>query len=238
MNLIAGKIPATDGEVSVNGETVTTLNMPENIRYIEAAKTQFNMRISELLKLAAGVDSEFDMDFALRMVEKFHLDKRKKYHALSFGMKTMVTTIISLASNDDIVLLDEPVLGFDAVMRAEFYSLLSESFAEHPRIIIVSTHLIDEIAGIAEQIIMIDGGKLIFSEDINAVIEKSYKVSGLDEDVRLATNGLNVVNSEKIGKFSVVYVYDHRINTSAKIEIANLSVQDLFIKIAGGEGNE
>ncbi|WP_169786356.1 P-loop NTPase family protein [Viridibacillus arvi] len=61
-------------------------------------------------------------------------------------MKTMVSTIICLASNKSVVLLDEPVLGFDAIMRTEFYDLLVESFSRNPRIIIISTHIVDEIA--------------------------------------------------------------------------------------------
>lgn len=49
-------------------------------------KPQFNMRIFELIKLAAGVDAAFDMAFAMRMPEKFKLDKSKKYGSFSFGM--------------------------------------------------------------------------------------------------------------------------------------------------------
>lgn len=235
MNLMAGKTASTNGKILINGSVVNTLNMPENVRYIETAKSQFNMKISELLELAHGIDSDFNMEFAMKMVKKFCLDEKKKYNSLSFGMKTMVTTIISLASNADIILLDEPVLGFDAVMRNQFYSLLSESFIEHPRIIIVSTHLIDEISTIAEQIIFIDNGKLIFLEDINQVLEKSYKVSGFEEDVNKAIKGINCIAVEKVGKFSIAYIYDKRIESSDKIDIENVSVQDLFIKMVGGD---
>lgn len=80
------------------------------------------------------------------MMERFELDGKKKFNHLSLGMKTMVSTIICLASNKSVVLLDEPVLGFDAIMRVEFYDMLIESFRKHPRIIIVSTHIIEEIA--------------------------------------------------------------------------------------------
>ena len=238
MKLIAGKISATSGEISVGGCTVSTINMPENVRYIEAARPQFNMSVIGLFSLAAGVDSHFDMNFALRMAEKFNLNKKKKYNALSFGMKTMVTTIISLASNDDIILLDEPVLGFDAVMRSEFYSLLSESFAAHPRIIVISTHLIDEIAQTAEQIIAIDNGKLIFNEDINTVTERSYKITGLADEVKLATRNLNVLDTENIGKYSVAYVYDKRIDCTDSLEISDLHLQELFVKMTGGKQND
>ncbi len=237
MNLIAGKISATSGEVSVDGLTVTTLAMPDKVRYIEAAKSQFNMRIEALLKLAAGVDDCFDMDFALRMVDKFRLNKRKKYNALSFGMKTMVTTIISLASNSGIILLDEPVLGFDAVMRAQFYDLLRESFEAHPRIIVVSTHLLDEIATVAEQIIAIDNGKLMFYEDINTIVEKAYKVTGLAADVEEAVRGRNVISRETVGKFTIACAFDYRPEYCAA-EVSDLSLQELFIQMTGGRTNE
>ncbi len=238
MNLIAGMISASEGEVAVSGATVSTLNMPENVRYIEAAKSQFNMKIKDLIQLAKGIDSEFDYDFAMEMVQKFKLDGKKKYKALSFGMKTMVTTIISLASNAEVILLDEPVLGFDAVMRAEFYELLQLSFANHPRIIVVSTHLLDEIANVAEQIIMIEDGKIVMNEDINAVLEKAYKVTGPTDKVKVAVEGLQVIATEEIGKFHIAYVYDKRIAGNEEIEITNLTLNDLFVKLAGGKDNE
>ena len=68
-------------------------------------------------------------------MERFELDGKKKFKQLSLGMKTMVSTMICLASKKEVILLDEPVLGFDAIMRVEFYDMLSESFRKHPRII-------------------------------------------------------------------------------------------------------
>ncbi|MDO4541857.1 MAG: ABC transporter ATP-binding protein [Bacillota bacterium] len=238
MNLIAGKIAPSEGVVSINGKKTDTLNMPKNVEYIETAKKQFNMGIIDLIKLADGVNDDFDMDFALKMVEKFKLDKKKKYNSLSFGMKTMVTTLISLANNNDIVLLDEPVLGLDAIMRAQFYALLQESFTANERIIVVSTHLIDEIADVAGQVILIDKGKLIFNEDINTISEKAYKITGLRDDVEAAAKGLNIVQHESIGKYECLYVYDKRIPVFEGIDISNLALQELFVKMIGGADNE
>lgn len=238
MNLIAGNIAASEGEVSVNGQKVTTLNMPEDVRYIEAAKTQFNMKISALLDLAKGLDPAFDMDFAENMVEKFKLNKKKKYNSLSFGMKTMVTTIISLASNDDVIMLDEPVLGFDAIMRAQFYELLNLSFQQHPRVIIVSTHIIDEISNVAEKILIIDEGKILLYEGINSVLEKAYKITGVGSTVEEASKGLNVFAKEQIGKYTVAYVFDKRIASTDEIEIQDMTLNDLFVKMVGGKVDE
>ena len=238
MNLIAGKLTATNGQVAINGGRVDALRMPDNVTYIEAAKRQFNMKISSLLELANGLNEDFDMEFALHMVEKFHLDKNKKYNQLSFGMKTMVTTLISLASNQEILLLDEPVLGFDAIMRTKFYELLQESFERRPRIILVSTHLIDEIATVASQIIMIDKGQIIVNEDINTVIEKSYKLSGLTDQVMEIAEGLNVIESEEVGKYTNCYIYDERKEEVGDVGVSNVSLQELFVKMVGGSDNE
>lgn len=238
MNLIAGKIAASDGVVLVDGKKTNTLNMPENVEYIETVKKQFNMRVMDLIRLAAGVSGDFDMDFALNMVEKFNLDKRKKYNALSFGMKTMVTTLISLANGDDIVLLDEPILGFDAIMRVQFYGLLQESFSARPRIMIVSTHLIDEIADVAGRVILIDKGRLILHEDINSIYEKAYKITGLKEHVKAAADGLHVIHSESIGKFESLYVFDKRIAPSDNIDISNVTLQELFVNMIGGTNDD
>lgn len=58
--------------------------------------------------------------------------------------------------------MDEPVLGFDAIMRVEFYEMLAESFEKHPRIIIVSTHIIEEIANTIQKLLIMDRGNILF----------------------------------------------------------------------------
>ena len=124
--------------------------MPEDISYIESGAVQFDKRVSNLIDMACELQKDFDRDFALKMVKRFELDPKKRFEKLSLGMKTMLTTILTLANTSKVVLLDEPTLGFDAIMRHQFNMLLLESYQAHPRLIIVSTHLIDEIAKVTE----------------------------------------------------------------------------------------
>jgi len=144
MKLIAGHISATRGLIAVDGKAVSTSQMPESVSFIESGAVQFNMKVSALIDVAAELQDDFDRDFAREMVKRFKLDPGRKFKQLSFGMKTMLTTIITLSNNAGVILLDEPTLGFDAIMRDQFNTLLLESYSAHPRILIVSTHLIDE----------------------------------------------------------------------------------------------
>ncbi len=146
------------------------------------------------------------------------------------------TTIICLASNKDVILLDEPVLGFDAIMRVEFYDMLAESFQKHPRIIIVSTHIIEEIAKTIQKLIIIDKGSIRFFDTLQAVEMKAFSVSGLQKDVEAATRGLNVIRQDAVGGLVTSYIFDTPPAQTASLEIQPLSLQDFFIQMVGHKG--
>lgn len=163
---IAGYQNISEGAIAVNGKAISTATLDTGVSYIENFAKHFNLPVRKLLKIASEVNPDFDYDFAYDMMDRFELDGKKKFNNLSLGMKTMVSTTICLASNKDVVLLDEPVLGFDAIMRVEFYEMLAESFEKHPRIIIVSTHIIEEITKTIHKLIIIDKGTIRYFDEL------------------------------------------------------------------------
>ena len=233
---IAGYQNITSGTIQVDGKTITTATLDTGVSYIENFARHFNLPVRKLLKIASEVNPEYDYDFASEMMERFELDGRKKFNHLSLGMKTMVSTIICLASNREVILLDEPVLGFDAIMRVEFYDMLAESFEKHPRIIIVSTHIIEEIAKTIEKLIIIDRGSILFFDTLRAVETKAFSVSGLQSAVEAATQGLKVIGQDTLGGLVTRYIFDRPPEPAAQIEICPLSLQDFFIQMVGHKG--
>ncbi|MDR2572607.1 MAG: ABC transporter ATP-binding protein [Oscillospiraceae bacterium] len=238
MKLIAGHIGTTDGMIKVDGIAVSTNRMPESVNFIESGAVQFNMRVSELIKTAAELQDGFDIEFAQKMIKRFDLDTGKKFKQLSFGMKTMLTTIITLANQSKIILLDEPTLGFDAIMRDQFNNLLLESYNEHPRIIIVSTHLIDEIAKVTGRLLIIDTGKILVETGIDDIDENAYILSGLDSVVLPLAEKLNCIGKTTAGSAMAAYIYDKRIAPPEGVVITRMSLQDFFIHIVGGKSDE
>ena len=151
-------------------------------------------------------------------------------------MKTMVSTIICLASNKEVVLLDEPVLGFDAIMRVKFYDMLAESFRKHPRIIIVSTHIIEEIAKTIQKLIIIDKGSVRFFDTLQSVETKAFSISGLQKDVEAATQNLNIIGQDTVGGLATSYIFDNPPKEAVSLEIHPLSLQEFFIQMVGHKG--
>jgi len=237
MKLLAGHIAATGGKITVDGKPVSPGRMPECVNYIESGSVQFNMKVSALIDAAAGLQEDFDPDFARKMAEKFELNPDKKFEKLSFGMKTMLTTILLLANNSKAILLDEPTLGFDAIMRSQFNALLLESYHARPRIIIVSTHLIDEIAKVIERLIIIENGKKLLEAGIEEIDERAYTLSGLSKAVLPLLEGLNCIGKTEMGSVMAAHIYDKRITPPEGVTIDRLSLQDFFINIVGGKSN-
>ena len=233
---IAGYQNITSGQIQVDGKTISTAALDTGVSYIENFARHFNLPVRKLLQIASKVNAEYDDSFAAEMMERFELDGKKKFNQLSLGMKTMVSTIVCLASNQPVILLDEPVLGFDAIMRVEFYEMLTESFRSHPRIIIVSTHIIEEIAKTIHKLIIIDRGRIRFFDTLQAVEERAFRVSGLKRDVDAATSNLHVIGQDAVGGLVTIYIFDQPPKEEASLEITPLSLQDFFVHMVGYKG--
>ena len=231
MKLVAGHIGATAGRIEVDGRRVTPARMPESVTYIEGGGQQFNMRVGDLIDAAAGLQPDFDAAFAHDMVGRFDLAPGKRFRKLSLGMKAMVTTIIALANNSKTILMDELTLGFDAVMRAQFNTLLLESFEAHPRLIVVSTHLIDEIAKVAQRLVVIDHGRLLLEAGIEDIDELAYTLSGPVDAVRPLLAGLNCIGQTVMGSVMAAHVYDRRITPPPGVAVTNMDLQDFFVNL-------
>jgi ABC-2 type transport system ATP-binding protein len=169
------------------------------------------------------------------MAERFELNLKKKFKQLSLGMKTMLITILTLANDSKVVLLDEPTLGFDAIMRDQFNMLLSESYNRCPRVIIVSTHLIDEIAKVAEQLIIINKGRVLLHTDMEDIDERAYVLTGPTESVEPVITKLNCISKDIIGGMTAAYIYDDRVSPPDGVIIDRCSLQDFFVKLVEGE---
>lgn len=233
---IAGYQNITSGSIQVDGKAITTSTLDTGVSYIENFAKHFNLPVQKLLRIASEVNPNYDYDFAAEMMDRFELEGKKKFRHLSLGMKTMVSTIICLASNKDVILLDEPVLGFDALMRVEFYDMLTESFQKHPRIILVSTHIIEEIAKTIQKLILIDRGSVRFFDTLQAVETKAFCISGLQKDVEAATKGRNVIGQDVVGGLVTSYIFDNPPEKTGSLEIRPLSLQEFFIQMVGHKG--
>ena len=104
------------------------------------------------------------------------------------------------------------------------------------RIIIISTHIIEEIAKTIQKLIIIDKGSIRFFDTLQAVETKAFCISGLQKDVEAATRNLNIIGQDAVGGLVTSYIFDNPPKETGSLEIHPLSLQDFFIQMVGHKG--
>jgi ABC-2 type transport system ATP-binding protein len=188
-------------------------------------------------KAASLFFPHWDQAFADELVAEFQLPMKQTIKKLSRGQLSAVGVIIGLASRAEITFFDEPYLGLDAVARQIFYDRLVEDYAEHPRTIILSSHLIDEVSNLIEKVIVIDNGQILLHEDTDAVRDRAATIVGDAAKVEAWAQGREILHREALGRVASVTVLgalsadDRAEVTAAGLDIAPVSLQQLIVRL-------
>ncbi len=237
MKLITAQIFSTNGELKVFGQhPYENQQVLEKICFIkESQKYPDNYRVRDVIEVSASLFENWDQDYAVSLVKEFDLPLKKRMKKLSRGMHSAVGIIIGLASRAPLTIFDEPYLGLDAVARKIFYDQLIEDFGNHPRTIILSTHLIDEVSNLLEHVIVIDRGKIIIDQDSEELRGLAYTVTGLAAQVKSFVKGKEVIQEERMGgTMTATLIGDEKSKgqSTAKqcgLEVSPVSLQQLIV---------
>src|SRR5699024_9665832 len=148
----------------------------------------------------------WDAEFEQRLIDDFRVPLKTPIKKMSRGQKSAVGVIIGLASRAPLTVFDEPYMGLDAVARQLFYDRLLEDFTEHPRTIVVSSHLIDEISHLLEHVVVIDQGKIMVDESAEALADRAVTLVGRADSIAQVVGNRDVLDREDLGRIARVTV--------------------------------
>lgn len=250
MHMLTAQQFATSGVLKVFGEEpYENSRVLNQICFIkESQKYPESFRVADVIEVAKSLYPEWDDAYAKALLEDFRLPLKRKIKKLSRGMLSSVGIIVGLASRAPLTIFDEPYLGLDAVARSLFYDRLLEDYAEYPRTVILSTHLIDEVSRLLEHVLVIDNGKLILNEDADALRGRACTVSGLATAVDAFSRGREVLERQAIGAAASATILgslsdrDRKEAESLGLEFAPVSLQQLIVHLTrtplSGKGTE
>ena len=241
MHILTAQWFATSGEVRIFGEDpYENNNVLRRVCFIKESQLYpKSLRVKDVFDLSASFFPNWDAAFADSLAREFDLPLTRRMGKLSRGMLSSVGIIVGLASRAPLTIFDEPYLGLDAVARGLFYDRLLADYAEHPRTIVLSTHLIDEVSRLLAHVLLIDGGRLVADEDAEVLRASAYTVEGRANDVDAFAADRDVLHREKIGG-SARAVVRGTFNAETKRQAERMglaagpvSLQELFIRMTG-----
>ena len=199
-----------------------------------------SMKVKEYLRMARTYYPKWDQAYAERLIDQFGLDMKGRICKMSKGMLSQVTIIVALASKADVTILDEPVAGLDVFMRDRFYSLLLEEYADTERTFILSTHIIEEAANLLEEVVILNNGVITLKENTAALIASCRYISGREDVVSEAVQGLPVLHSETIGRSRTVCVKTadaiERKLAAYDVDVSPVPLQKIFVYLTKKDG--
>ena len=234
LNCITGFIFPNSGSITLDGKNVIENDKALRQIYKTSEKTYYpdTMKVKELFKTTKSFYPDFDMDYALDISKQFGLDVTKKVKGLSTGFTSILKQVIALSVNTPFVFFDEPVLGLDANNRDLFYRLLIEKFSEKPFCAVISTHLIEEVSTIVENVIIVKNGKIIRNTTCEELLQQGYTVSGSAAAIDEYIKGKKVIGTDSLGGLKTAYIIGKAEKEIPNgLEITRLDLQKLFVKL-------
>ena len=242
INLMTNRHFPISGQVLVDGQSVIENDAAMGKIYTMSEKNYVpeETKVSDLFRFAKIFYSDFDMDYAMKLTEKFNLPVKKQLKSLSTGFGTIAKLITALASGAPYVMLDEPVLGLDANHRDMFYSELLENYASNPRTFVLSTHLIGEVAGILEHVVILHDKKILLDRPMEEVEQMGYSISGRAADVDSFVTGREKIGEQSLGSLKTAWVMGRLAENDvaalpAGVEINRMDLQQLFIRLTNAQ---
>ena len=233
LNILTGRLCPDSGTVTVDGAPAGSDAALSRL-FLVGEKNLYpdDMKVKRALDTAELFYPDFDRAYAENLAQQFGLPLNKKINGLSTGYGSIFRIVLGLSVNTPYVLFDEPVLGLDAQHRDLFYKLLVQKYAENPCTLVISTHLIAEVADLIEHTVIIRKGRILQDAPTEALTAACWAVSGPAGLVDSWAAGRNVLTTTALGGLKTVCVRGAvEEDLSAGLERRRVGLQEYFISL-------
>ena len=258
MKMLLGLTQPTSGEVTIWGKPLRTNEkklLPRIGCLIESPGFYPNLTATENLRIFAtlrGVPNRNAIKNALDLVGLPHKDK-KLFSQYSLGMKQRLAIALAIMHDPELLILDEPINGLDPIGIAEVRSFIRDLCTERGKTILISSHILSEIALLADDIGIIDHGALLEEESLAELEAKSsrhirFTVSSTTQAARILERNFHEtqfiiqddykmrLHNLDISVGEIVTAFVENGLTVSEAYVCEESLEDYFKRVTGGEG--
>ena len=165
INLILDELIKDNGQIQILGREHTSSSVKEDIGVVfDECNFHDVFNVSDIEKILSGVYKSWDSSLYRQYLKKFKIPERKQIGSFSKGMKMKLSIICAMAHKPKLLILDEATTGLDPVVRDEMLDLFLEFIQDEECSIFFSSHITSDIQKIADYVILIHQGKIIFEE--------------------------------------------------------------------------
>lgn len=223
INMITKLCRADKGNVKINGITYqdNPILYKESIGYVgDEFYYPKEFKVKDIKVILKRFFPSFQEEKFNTFMKQWNLPEKKKIGEFSRGMKVKLMFASVLSRETKLLILDEATNGLDPVMRAEILQILQDYIEDGEKSILFSTHVLNDLEQIADYIVFIDNGKILFQEAKDELIEHYLLIKGEEANIS------QELRSRLIGKTNQSYGFEAIIEANAASEFGNRFVYD------------
>jgi ABC-2 type transport system ATP-binding protein len=235
MSLATAQDRPTSGTVKVLGEQpFEHAKVLEQLCFIrDNQRYPDDYALKHAIRAARIFYPNWDQEFADELIQLFRIPNNTVVKKFSRGQFSALGIVLGLASRAPITFFDEPYLGLDATARGYFYDVLLRDYQAHPRTIVLSTHLIDEMDRLLERVVILDRGRVVRDADVDELRGAAHQVAGRASAVDAYLAGREVLSRQRVGGLATAVVEgpataeDRAAISAADLDLGAVSLQQL-----------
>ena len=217
IKLILDIIKRDGGEIKVFGENidVNSAALRENIGVVfdEMGFHDF-MTAKDLNIMMKNIYKNWDEEQFFEYLKKFSLPSKKKCGDFSRGMRMKLQIAVALSHHAKLLVMDEPTSGLDPIVRNEMINIFRDFVVEEDHTILLSSHITGDLEKIADEVVFIDGGKIVLAGNKDEILEKHAILKCKKDEVALISKSL-IVGMEQSSFGAEILVNDR--NAAGKL---------------------
>ena len=187
------------------------------------------MKVKDLLAFVDDTHPKFDHQRALKLLSETHIGLDSKIGTLSKGMKTRLHLVTILSINTDLLVLDEPTLGLDVLVRRDFQDRLVQDYYNQQRSILITTHQVDEVESILTRVVFIKDGRISLDFKMSELKERYTKLI-TNQNVTFSDPNIKPIYQRSLPEHSELIFVDVAPELLASYgEVVTPSLEDLFV---------
>ena len=184
LKLILGMAIRDSGDAKILGKSCDDVSVKEDLGVLfDQPYYQADWTPKHIEKALRPFYKRWDSAAYHNYLRKFELDPKQKFKTLSRGMKMKLGLAVALSHDAKVLLLDEPTSGLDPVMRDQLLDILRDYMAEESRSVFFSSHITSDLEKVADYIVYIHKGKIVYSGLKDELMEKYCIIRGGSEDL-------------------------------------------------------
>ncbi|KZM53150.1 ABC transporter ATP-binding protein [Aeribacillus sp. FSL K6-2848] len=178
---ILGLYPKDDGSIKFFGKDMEKNECEIKNRIgvvLDEGYFYEEMTLKEMKSIIAPAYTNWDESVFLNYINRFNLKLNQKIATLSKGMRMKFAITLALSHHADLLIMDEPTSGLDPLIRNELMEILLDFMEEEGKSVFFSTHITSDLEKVADMLILIDNGKIVFNESKDELLERHALIKG------------------------------------------------------------